>query len=112
MGILKDPTIHYRDFTPPVANENVYIVKHGNRAYLLYAKFTGSVVETHIAAPLRSRRRYMLESGFKWFRQKGAKIAVTAAPPGRTALCRMLESVGFRRHVEKGDDIIFVKVLL
>ncbi len=111
--ILRDPTIHYRAFTPPVAGDDVYWLTQGAREALIHARLQGKIMDLHIAVPWRSRTRQIMNQILDWCHDRGAAAVMTAAPYERTALCGMLRSLGFV-HLGKSmaGDGMYVKTLI
>lgn len=110
--ILRDPTIHYRPFTPPVSGPDVYWLTKGAQEALIHAKLEGRIMDLHIAVPFRSRTRQVMARILGWCKDRGALAAITCAPSNRTALRRMLVSLGFKEADKLGDGrIVYVRDL-
>lgn len=111
-NILNDPTVHYREFTPPASGPDVWLLTHGKLKALFHAKIDGNrIVDLHIAVPWRSRQRMVMDRIMNWCHHRGALAAITYAPESRVTICRMLKKLGFQRIGTKGDEIIFFRRL-
>jgi len=103
IGVFQDPSVYmpWGIYVDDITDTSTLYVINGRILLQLMPK--GDEIEVHIACKYRDRigARPILIEAMRWLKGIGFDRIVTSAPENRTALIKMLLSLGFQKVNER-----------